>query len=360
MEGNEYIDALAGIAVNSVGHAHPKVVAAIARQAGELIHISNLYLSEPQVLLAKKLAELSGLQRVFFGNSGAEAAEGAIKIARKFASKNGRGGKIITMHKAFHGRTMTTVAATGKKEMMKGFDPIPSGFDHVPLNDLEALKAAVTDEVGGIMVEPVQGEGGVNLANPNYLKALREFCDHHKIVLIFDEIQCGMGRTGKMFAFEHYDVKPDVMTLAKALGGGIPIGAVLASEKVGGAIDWGDHGTTFGGNPLACAAALATIKAIEEEDMIGQAEEKGKWLLQRLDGIRGEYPEITEVRGKGMMVGVELSKESKPIVITMMEHKVLASATAGNVVRLLPPLNISQEDLETVISVLLESIEAHR
>ena len=263
MEGKEYIDALAGIAVNNVGHAHPKVADAIGKQAHELIHISNFYLSEPQVMLTKKLAELSGLQRVFLGNSGAEAAEGAIKIARKYASKNGRGGTIIAMKNAFHGRTLATVAATGKEAMMNGFAPIPAGFLHVPFNDLEAIKEMVTEEVGGIMLEPIQGEGGINLVDPSFLKALRAYCDEQNLVLIFDEIQSGMGRTGKMFAFEHFGVIPDVMTLAKALGGGMPIGAVLASEKVGSAIDWGDHGTTFGGNPLACAAALATIEAME-------------------------------------------------------------------------------------------------
>lgn len=360
MEGNEYIDALAGIAVNSVGHAHPRVADAIAKQAHELIHISNLYLSEPQMVLAKKLADLSGLKRVFFGNSGAEAAEGAIKIARKYASKNGRGGTIITMNKAFHGRTLATVAATGKKAMMNGFDPIPAGFVHVPFNDLALIKEKVDQDVAGIMLEPIQGEGGVNLADAQFLKDLRKYCDDENLVLIFDEIQCGMGRTGKMFAHEHYDVKPDVMTLAKALGGGVPIGAVLASEKMGSAIDWGDHGTTFGGNPLVCAASLATIAAIEEENMMQQAAENGAWVMDQLNNAKREYPEITEVRGKGLMIGVELTMESKPVVVTMMEHKVLASPTAGNVVRLVPPLNISREDLQTVIDVLLKSIKAHR
>lgn len=360
MEGNEYIDALAGIAVNSVGHAHPKVADAIAKQAHELIHISNLYLSEPQMVLAEKLAKLSGLQRVFFGNSGAEAAEGAIKIARKYASKNGRGGTIITMQKAFHGRTLATVAATGKKAMMNGFDPIPTGFCHVPMNDLSLIKEKVNQDTAGIMLEPIQGEGGINPADPQFLKDLRAFCDEENLVLIFDEIQCGMGRTGKMFAHEHYGVQPDVMTLAKALGGGVPIGAVLASERVGSAIDWGDHGTTYGGNPLVCAASLATIEAIENENMMQQATENGEWVMAQLEAAKKDYPEITEVRGKGLMIGVELNMESKPVVVTMMEHRVLASPTAGNVVRLVPPLNISREDLQTVIDVLLKSIKAHR
>ncbi|MEQ8583766.1 MAG: aspartate aminotransferase family protein [Marinoscillum sp.] len=360
MEGKEYIDALAGIAVNNVGHAHPKVADAIGRQAHELIHISNFYLSEPQMELAKKLADLSGLQRVFFGNSGAEAAEGAIKIARKYASKHGRGGTIIAMKNAFHGRTLATVAATGKEAMMNGFAPIPAGFLHAPFNDLEAIKSMVTQEVGGIMLEPIQGEGGINLADSAFLKSLRAYCDEQNLVLIFDEIQSGMGRTGKMFAHEHYDVKPDVMTLAKALGGGMPIGAVLASEKVGSAIDWGDHGTTFGGNPLACAAALATIEAMEEEGMLQQATEKGAWLKAEVANVKSSYPEIKEIRGYGLMIGIELSVESKPVVATMMEHGVLANATAGNVIRLVPPLNIPMEDLKTVFEVLLKSIKANR
>jgi len=360
MEDKEYIDALAGIAVNNVGHAHPKVAEAISKQAHELIHISNFYVSEPQMMLAKKLADLSGLQRVFFGNSGAEAAEGAIKIARKYASKNGRGGKIITMKNAFHGRTLATVAATGKEAMMKGFDPIPEGFIYAPFNDMEALKQQVSDDVGAIMLEPIQGEGGINPADPEYLKELRKFCDDQNMVLIFDEIQSGIGRTGKMFAHEHYGVKPDVMTLAKALGGGVPIGAVLASERVGSAIDWGDHGTTFGGNPLVCAAALATLEAIEEEGMMRQAEEKGKWLKNEVEKVKSDYPEIKEIRGYGLMIGIELTIESKPVVATMLEHKVLANATAGNVVRLVPPLNIPRKDLETVFEVLLKSIKANR
>ena len=244
--------------------------------------------------------------------------------------------------------------------MMNGFAPIPAGFLHAPFNDLEAIKEMVTEEVGGIMLEPIQGEGGINLVDPSFLKALRAYCDEQNLVLIFDEIQSGMGRTGKMFAFEHFGVTPDVMTLAKALGGGMPIGAVLASEKVGSAIDWGDHGTTFGGNPLACAAALATIETMEEEGMLKQATEKGAWLKAEVERVRSEYPEIKEIRGYGLMIGIELTIESKPVVITMMEHGALANATAGNVIRLVPPLNIPMEDLKTVFEVMLKSIKANR
>ncbi|REE00107.1 aspartate aminotransferase family protein [Marinoscillum furvescens] len=360
MEGNEYIDALAGIAVNNLGHAHPKLAEAISKQANELIHISNFYVSEPQIKLAKKLADLSGLQRVFFGNSGAEAAEGAIKIARKYASKNGRGGTIIAMKNAFHGRTLAALAATGKEAMMQGFAPIPEGFCHVPFNDMDLLKEKVNDDVAGIMLEPIQGEGGVNPVDPVFLKELRQYCDEQNIVLIFDEVQCGMGRTGHWFAHEHFDVKPDVMTLAKALGGGVPIGAVLASERVGSAIDWGDHGTTYGGNPLVCSAALACIEVTEEEDLMHQAVEKGAWLKDQIEKVKPDYPEIKEVRGYGLMLGIELTVEAKPIVVAMMNHKVLANATAGNVVRLVPPLNIPMEDWKTVFEVLLQSIKELR
>jgi acetylornithine/N-succinyldiaminopimelate aminotransferase len=360
MEGNEYIDALAGIAVNNVGHGHPKLVKAIADQAKNLIHISNFYVSEPQMILAKKLADLSGLKRVFFGNSGAEAAEGAIKIARKYASKNGRGGTIINMKNAFHGRTMATIAATGKKAMMNGFDPIPEGFCHIPFNDIDLVKEKVNKDTAAIMLEPIQGEGGVIPAEAAFLKELRAFCDQENIVLVFDEVQCGIGRTGKMFAFEHYGVKPDVMALAKGLGGGVPIGAVLASEKVGGAIDWGDHGTTFGGNPLACAAALATLEIIEEEGLMKKATDNGNWFREQIMKATVEYPEIEGIRGEGLMLGVVLSVESKPIVATMMEHKVLANATAETIVRIVPPLNISSDDLQTVLDVLLQSIKENR
>ncbi len=360
VDGNEYIDALAGIAVSNIGHAHPKLVAAIAAQAAKLIHISNFYVSEPQMKLVEKLATLSGMQRVFLGNSGAEAAEAAIKIARKYGSKNGKGGKIIAMESAFHGRTMATIAASGKKAMMIGFDPIPKGFMHVPFNDIDALKAAITDEVAGIMMEPIQGEGGIRPADQDYLIQVRELCDQHNIALIFDEVQCGIGRTGKMFAFEHYGVRPDVMTLAKGLGGGVPIGAVLATEKVGQAIDWGDHGTTFGGNPLASAAALAVLDVIESEQLLDDVTHKGKQLMDKLNHAKTEYLEIEEVRGKGLMVGIQVSIDPKVVVSTMMKKGVLANATAGNVIRLVPPLNIYPIQLDQILDVLFESITENR
>ncbi len=354
VEGNEYIDMLGGIAVNSVGHCHPKVVKAIQDQAAKLIHISNFYLSEPQVMLSKKLVELSGLDRVFFSNSGAESVEGAIKIARKYAHSKGRGGNIISFENSFHGRTLATIAS-GKKAYQKGFEPIPQGFMQVSFNDMESVKKAVDNHTAAIIIEPIQGEGGVNVADKTFLKALRTFCDDQNIVLIFDKIQCGMGRTGKMFAKEHFGVEPDIMTLAKALGSGVPIGAILSNEKVSAAIDFGDHGTTFGGNPLVCAAALATIEVLESENLLKQAAEKGNWLMAEILALKN--PDIKEIRGKGLMIGVEFNFETKPLVQKMLDNGVLANATADRVLRFVPPLNISKEDLEKVMDVLQKSLK---
>ncbi|MBN2615123.1 MAG: aspartate aminotransferase family protein [Bacteroidales bacterium] len=354
VEGNEYIDALGGIAVNSVGHAHPAVARAISQQAEKLIHISNFYLSKPQLLLSEKLKTLSGLDRVFLTNSGAESVEGALKIARKYAHSKGRGGTIISFEGSFHGRTLATIA-TGKKQMQKGFDPIPAGFIQVPFNDLKSLIAVLDDQIAGILIEPIQGEGGINVADESFLKSLRDLCTREDIVLIFDEIQCGIGRTGTFFAKEHYSIQPDIMTLAKALGGGVPIGAILSSEKVSAAMELGDHGTTFGGNPLASAAALATLEVLEVEDLLTQAKEKGRWVTLQLEAW--EETSIKEIRGKGLMIGIEFDFETKPLVQKMLEKGVLANATAGNVLRLLPPLNISHEDLDKILNVLKESIQ---
>ncbi|BAX79922.1 aspartate aminotransferase family protein [Labilibaculum antarcticum] len=354
VEGNEYIDMLGGIAVNSVGHSHPKVVKAIQNQAAKLIHISNFYLSEPQVMLSKKLVELSGLDRVFFANSGAESVEGAIKIARKYAHSIGRGGNVISFENSFHGRTLATIA-TGKKAYQKGFDPIPQGFSQVPFNNIEAIKKAVDKNTAAIIIEPIQGEGGVNVANKTFLNQLRTFCDEQDIVLIFDEIQCGIGRTGKMFAKEHFGVQPDIMTLAKALGGGVPIGAILSNQKISAAIDFGDHGTTFGGNPLVCAASLATLEVIETEKLLKQSEEKGNWLKSEIAAM--ENPDIKKIRGLGLMIGIEFNFETKPLVQKMLENGVLANSTSDTVLRLVPPLNISYEDLGKAMDVLKKSLK---
>jgi len=354
VEGTEYIDMLAGIAVNSVGHSHPKVVKAIQEQAAKITHISNFYVSEPQVRLSQKLVELSGLNRVFFSNSGAESVEGAIKIARKYAHSIGRGGTVMSFHGSFHGRTLATIA-TGKKQMQNGFEPIPHGFSQVPFNDMEAVKAATTNEIGAIIIEIIQGEGGINVADKQFLKELRTFCNKEGIVLIFDEIQSGVGRTGRWFAKEHFGVEPDIMTLAKALGGGVPIGAILSNEKVSSAIEFGDHGTTFGGNPLVCAASLAVLEVIEEENLLQAAQQKGKWLKEQFAALN--EPSVKDIRGMGLMLGIEFDFETKPLVAEMMNLGVLANATAGNVLRLVPPLNITQNDLEQVMEVVRQSLK---
>lgn len=356
VEGREYIDALAGIAVNNLGHCHPNVVQAVQEQAGKLMHISNFFVSEPQVALSKKLVESSGLDRVFFSNSGAESVEGALKIARKYAHAHGRGGDIISMTNSFHGRTLATIA-TGKPKMQHGFGPMPSGFHRIPFNDMNAVRNAISPQTAAIILEPVQGEGGINVAKPCYLRALRELCDQENIVLIFDEIQCGIARTGELYAKDHYEVQPDIMTLAKGLGSGLPVGAILSNEKVSSAIDYGDHGTTFGGNPMACAAGLATLNTIEAEDIARQAARKGFWLKNMLDDALGAHPALREIRGLGLMIGVEFAFETKPLVMKMLEHGVLANATAGHVLRLVPPLVISYDELERVVEVMVQSID---
>ncbi|WKN31754.1 aspartate aminotransferase family protein [Porifericola rhodea] len=354
--GKEYIDALAGIAVNGVGHCHPKVVEAVQQQAGKLMHISNLFISEPQMKLAQKLVEISGLDRVFFTNSGAESNELAIKLARKYGHTKGRGGEIITMDGCFHGRTLATIAA-GRPKYQKGFEPIPSGFKLIDFNDINAVKEAITEQTAAIMVEPIQGEGGIHPADAAFLKELRALCDEHSIALVFDEIQTGMGRTGEFFAFQGYGVMPDIMSLAKSLGGGFPIGALLAREHVAEALDFGDHGTTFGGNPLGCAAALATIEAIEEEGLRQKASENGTAIMERLRKEAKSEEAIKDVRGKGLMIGIELSIASRPVVMKMMEKGVIANAIGENIVRFVPPLVINMDELNTTVDVLLESIK---
>lgn len=349
VEGKEYIDLLAGIAVNNVGHCHPKVVKAIQEQAATLMHISNFYLSEPQAHLADKLVQLSGMPRVFFSNSGAESVEGAIKFARKYAHSKGRGGSIISMDGSFHGRTLATIA-TGKKQMQHGFGPMPSGFIKVPFNNIEAIKEVISNDVAAIILEPIQGEGGINPAFESYIKAVRELCDQEDIVLIMDEIQAGVGRTGYWFAKDHYGVQPDIMTLAKGLGAGIPIGAVLCNDRVHEAIDFGDHGTTFGGNPLVCASALASLEVIEEENLLEVAKQKEQWMRNKIKSMN--LHGLKRIKGRGLMLGLEFDFETKPLVGLMLEHGVLANATAGNILRLVPPLNIKEEELEKALEVL--------
>lgn len=355
MEGNKYLDALAGIAVNNVGHCHPEVVKAIQKQAETLIHISNFYLSPAQVELSEKLTTLSGLSNVFLCNSGAESVEGAMKIARKYAFNMGKGGNIIAMENAFHGRTMATIA-TGKKQYQKGFAPIPSGYQLIQFNDIESVKKHLNKDTAAFLLEPIQGEGGIHPVDKEFLVELRALCDQHNILLIFDEIQSGIGRTGKMFAKDHYGVQPDLLTLAKGLGGGTPIGAFLCNAKVAAEVDFGDHGTTFGGNPLVSAAAIATLDVIAYEALCEKATENGNWLMAELNALKEKHKSIVEVRGKGLMIGVELNFPAGDLVQILMEKKILTNATAVNVLRLVPPLNIEKKELQILLNAIDESL----
>ncbi|WP_339679273.1 acetylornithine transaminase [Cyclobacterium marinum] len=350
-DGKEYIDMLAGIAVNNLGHCHPKVVKAVQDQAAELMHISNFFVSPPQVAVSKLLVDLTGLKHVFLTNSGAESVEGAIKIARKYAHKRNKGGEIISMKNSFHGRTLATIA-TGQKKYQQGFAPIPTGFSQVAFNDINALKAALNENTAAVILEPIQGEGGIVPAEIEYLEEVRQLCDEQDILLIFDEIQCGIGRTGKLFAKEHFEIQPDIMTLAKGLGGGMPVGALLCNEKVGDAIDYGDHGTTFGGNPMASAAALATLKAILEEGLVERALEKGNWIMNTVKSWKTKHAMIKEVRGMGLMIGIVLDRPAAPFVKALLDDGIIVNGTAETVIRLVPPLNIPDEDVNTVLEKL--------
>ncbi|TVR14989.1 MAG: aspartate aminotransferase family protein [Balneolaceae bacterium] len=355
-ERNEYIDVLAGIAVNSLGHCHPRIVKAVQKQAEKLMHISNFYYNEPQSDLAEKLVKLSGLDRAFFCNSGAEAVEGSVKLARKYAYNKGKTGTIISMDNSFHGRTLGTIAL-GKDKYQAGFHPMPSGFKRVPFNDVNALKDSVNQETIGIILEPIQGEGGIIATTPEYMKTARNLCDKFDIPLIFDEVQCGIARTGKMFAYQHYGVEPDILALAKALGSGFPIGAVVAREHVAKAFEHGNHGTTYGGNPLACAVALETLDVIEEENICEMARVRGDYLMTRIRDISTNWEAIKEVRGMGLMIGVELAFPGADVVKEMLNRGVLSNCASNNVIRIVPPLIITKDEIDRVVDVLVESIK---
>ncbi len=356
-ERNEYIDALAGIAVNSLGHCHPRIVNVIQKQAAKLMHVSNFYYNEPQSNLAEKLVKLSGLDRAFFCNSGAEAVEGAVKLARKYAFNKGKTGTIISMDNSFHGRTLGTIAL-GKDKYQAGFHPMPSGFKRVPFNNVKALEESVNEETIGIIIEPIQGEGGILEVTPEYLKTARKLCDKYDIPLILDEVQCGIARTGKMFAYQHYGIEPDILALAKALGSGFPIGAVVAKEHVAKAFEHGNHGTTYGGNPLACAVALETLNTMEDEDICEMARVRGDYMMTRIRDISTNWKTIREVRGKGLMIGVELAFPGAEVVKEMLKRGVLSNCASNNVIRIVPPLIITKDEIDTVVEVLIESIKA--
>lgn len=354
VDGKEYLDFLGGVAVNNLGHCHPKVVAALQKQAAELIHCSNYYQIPQQIELAELLCNNSFADKAFFCNSGAEANEAAIKLARKY-SRDTYGPEryeIITAADSFHGRTMATVSATGQEKVQRFFDPLLHGFKHVPFNDVTALEAAITPTTCAIMLEPIQGEGGVNMPSPGYFQAVREMCDRHGLLLIFDEVQVGMGRTGKMFAYEHFDVTPDIMTLAKALAGGAPIGTMLAKDRFAQAFVPGTHGSTFGGNPLVCAAAIATIRTILEDGLLNRCEEIGEYLTGELEALGRRYPFVKEVRGVGLMIGMSLNIPAGDIVKKGHERGVLLNVVHDTVLRFVPPLVVTKQDITTMIAVL--------
>ncbi len=359
VDGLVLYDFTAGIGVHNVGHCHPKVVQAIQDQASKLTHASNLFATEPQAQLAAKLVALSGLDgKVFFCNSGAEANEAAIKLARKWGSQNGGRYEIVTFRKGFHGRTLATVTATAQSWAQEGYDPLPVGFAYADYNDLESVKAALTDKTVAILVEAVQGEGGVTPADPEFLKGLRALCDEKDLLLICDEVQTGMGRTGTWFAWQGYDVKPDLFTLAKALGGGLPMGALVSNAKFADVLAAPSHASTFGGNPVAAAAALAVIQVIEEEGLLARATEVGTLFKEALQGFVDQYDKLLEVRGKGLMVGLVVDGDPKPVVDALKEQGVLALTAGGNVVRFLPPLVLKEEDLEEATDMISDALDS--
>jgi acetylornithine aminotransferase len=353
-DGRDYLDFLAGVAVNNLGHCHPKVVKAIQEQAAALIHCSNYYHIPQQIELAELLCGRSFADRAFFCNSGAEANEAAIKLARKYSRETYGPERyaIITAAESFHGRTLATVSATGQEKVQRFFDPLLHGFKHVPFNDASAIEAALTPNTCAVMLEPIQGEGGVNVPAAGYLQAVREICDRHGLLLILDEVQTGLGRTGKLFAHEHFGVAPDIMTLAKALAGGAPIGTMLAREEVAAAFSPGTHGSTFGGNPLMTAAALAAVRAILEEGLLERSVEMGAYLVAALEGLRRKYPFVTEVRGIGLMVGMGLAIPGGEIVKEGHARGVLLNVTHDTVLRFVPPLVVTEAEIDRMVAIL--------
>jgi acetylornithine/N-succinyldiaminopimelate aminotransferase len=353
-EGKKYIDFVSGIAVCNLGHAHPRVSEALSKQADILLHVSNLYYTEPQIELASLLTENSFADRVFFCNSGAEANEAAIKLARKYFKDKGEGDRyrIITMEKSFHGRTMATLSATGQDKIRKGFEPILEGFDYIPFNDIDAMRKSINSSTCAVLLEPIQGEGGVRCPDPDYLKAVRRLCDEKRILLIFDEIQTGMGRTGKFFAYEHFGIEPDIMTLAKALANGLPIGAMLAGEEVAQAFGPGAHASTFGGTPIITAASIQVVKVLLEEKLFHHCAKIGAYFKERLQDLKAKHESIVDVRGMGLLLGMKLKIEGDTIVNSCMEKGFLINCIQGNILRFIPPLIVEKEEIDALLVCL--------
>jgi len=351
--GKGYLDMVAGIAVCNLGHANPEVAAALKEQADRLFHCSNLYNIPQQELVASMLSELAFPAEVFFCNSGAEANEGAIKLVRRYCNtKAEKGPRIITAHESFHGRTLATLAATGQTKYRAGFDPIPEGFLTVPFGDFDALKAAITPEVGGIMLEPIQGEGGVNIPMPGYFTKVRELCDKEGILFVLDEVQTGMARTGRLFAHQHEGITPDIMTLAKALGNGFPVGAVVARPDIAQVLVPGTHASTFGGNPLAMAASLATLTIMLRDKIAPQAFEKGAYLMEKLQGLKKDHPTLKTIRGRGLMVGAEFDVDISFMPADGLKRGIMLNIIQGRILRLVPPLVISTAEIDQALEII--------
>jgi len=357
--GKQYTDFVSGIAVCNLGHAHPRVSRALAKQAETLLHVSNLYYTKPQVQLASWLTQNSFADRVFFCNSGAEANEAAIKLARKYFKEKGESERyrIVTMEQSFHGRTMATLSATGQDKIKKGFEPILEGFDHVSFNDMDALHSKIGPHTCAVLIEPIQGEGGVRCPDDGYLEALRQVCDETGILLIFDEIQTGMGRTGKLFAYEHFGIEPDIMTLAKALGNGLPIGAMLAKEAVADSFGPGAHASTFGGTPIITAASLEVVKVLSEENIIAHCANIGAYFEERLLWLKSRHELIVDVRGKGLLLGMKLEIEGTPIVDACLAKGFLINCIQEKILRFIPPLTIEKEDIDALVACLDEILD---
>jgi len=353
IEGKEYLDFFPGWAVSGLGHCHPKVTAALKAQAERIMHVSNNYYSEMQGMLAEKIIKASFPGKVFFANSGAEANECAIKLARKYGNPTKRY-EVITMTASFHGRTLATITATGQDKVKIGFEPLPEGFKHVAFNDLEALKSAITEKTAAVMLEPVQGEGGVNVADIDYLKAVRALCDEKDMLLIFDEVQTGMGRCGKLFAYQHFGVFPDVMTLAKSLGSGVPIGACVAAERVAATLTPSSHASTFGGSPICSSAALATFEAIEEDNLLENAVKMGKYIREKIEGLKKKHSFIKGTKGLALMIGVELDIEGTQIYEECLKRGLLINCTQKTILRIMPPLVVTKDEIDKAISILDE------
>jgi acetylornithine aminotransferase len=357
--GKSYLDFVAGLAVCNLGHAHPAVARAAAAQLGKLVHVSNLYYTTPQIELAEDLVHLTFADRVFFCNSGAEAIEAAIKLSRRWAAAHFGPGKhrIVCMANSFHGRTLGALSATGQEKFWQGFEPLLPGFAFVPFNDMERLEAAVDDSVCAVMLEPIQGEGGVKPADPDFLAAVRRLCNERNVLLVFDEVQTGLGRTGRLFAHERFGVAPDVMAIAKALANGLPMGALLAKDEVAQAFVPGSHASTFGGGPVIAAAARAALEILSDPDFLASVREKGEYLREQLRQIQSRFPAIQEVRGVGLMWGFDLNTEGAPVVAACRERGLLVNCTQNTVIRLLPPLTIEKAELDEGLAILTAALE---